>query len=227
MHEVIEPTIGRIVWFWKWGRSWNAPNAQPEAAIVTYVNNSRSVNLTVFNEHGHPRGMTGVELCQPNDSRPASGGFCEWMPYQIGQAKKHGDIKSEGWKKDVVPDSLTAGDAAAEAAQKPNTKRVSLEDMKKRIVREHYYSPPFAPHITVCLLVLDNGYVLDGMSAPADPTNFDAALGRQFAFEGALRKLWPLEGYLLREQSYRRSIADKEFDRAGMPNLKEPDVGGV
>jgi hypothetical protein len=69
------------------------------------------------------------------------------------------------------------------------------------------------------LLLLENGYVLHGMSAPADAANFDAELGKRFSLEDALRKMWPLEGYLLRDKLYRQAIADKEFDGAGYGKL--------
>jgi hypothetical protein len=47
---------------------------------------------------------------------------------------------------------------------------------------------------------LDNGFVLVGKSAPADPGNFNEELGRNFAKDDALRQMWPLEGYLLCEK---------------------------
>ena len=57
--------------------------------------------------------------------------------------------------------------------------------------------------LTLCVLVLDNGFTLVGKSAPASAENFNSALGRKFAYEDALRQLWPLEGYLLRERLWK------------------------
>jgi hypothetical protein len=54
--------------------------------------------------------------------------------------------------------------------------------------------------MTLCVLTMDNGYVVTGQSAPASPENFDTTKGRTFAYEDAIRKLWPLEGYLLRDR---------------------------
>ena len=54
--------------------------------------------------------------------------------------------------------------------------------------------------MTLCVLTMDNGYVITGQSAPASPENFDIDKGRTFAYEDAIRKLWPLEGYLLRDR---------------------------
>jgi Phage protein (N4 Gp49/phage Sf6 gene 66) family len=54
--------------------------------------------------------------------------------------------------------------------------------------------------LTVCILVLENGFTLIGKSAPASPENFNSELGEKFAYEDAMRQLWPLEGYALRNE---------------------------
>src|SRR3546814_10183179 len=54
--------------------------------------------------------------------------------------------------------------------------------------------------MTLCSLVLQNGFAVIGKSAPASPENFDAEKGRLFAYEDAIKQLWPLEGYALRER---------------------------
>src|SRR5262245_53262945 len=53
---------------------------------------------------------------------------------------------------------------------------------------------------TMCFLVMKNGFIVVGHSAPAAPENFDPELGRKLAREHALRQLWPLMGYALRER---------------------------
>jgi len=95
--------------------------------------------------------------------------------------------------------SLEATDAAAAAKQK-TPHRVTLNHMESRIVDEEYIHPELFTHLTICCLLLDNGFVLVGKSAPADPGNFNEELGRQFARDDALRQMWPLEGYLLCER---------------------------
>lgn len=119
----------------------------------------------------------------------------------------------------VVTDALQAGeDLAAKGATAP---RVTLESMKARIVHEYCFTVGAAvqalglPHmggpldiLTICVLTLDNGWTLVGKSAPASAENFDVAKGQTFAFEDALRQLWPLEGYLLRD----RLAAEEESD---------------
>lgn len=53
--------------------------------------------------------------------------------------------------------------------------------------------------LSVCIVVLKNGFVVIGKSAPASEANFDAELGRKFAYEDAVRQIWPLAGFALRE----------------------------
>lgn len=95
--------------------------------------------------------------------------------------------------------SLQATDDTSSAVQK-TPHRVSLASIKDKIETKHIYRPPFEPTMTVCFLKMSNGFIVIGKSAPADPANFDPAVGEQFAFEDAVRQIWPLEGYLLRER---------------------------
>jgi hypothetical protein len=97
--------------------------------------------------------------------------------------------------------SLRVTDDASKAVQKtPN--RVSLDSMLARIVNEEYLHPASIPHMTIAVIVLDNGFALTGVSTPADNVNFDEALGRKFAKEDAIRGMWKLEAYLLRERMW-------------------------
>jgi hypothetical protein len=52
--------------------------------------------------------------------------------------------------------------------------------------------------LTICVLVLKNGFTVTGESACASPENFDAELGRKIARDNARNKIWALEGYQLR-----------------------------
>lgn len=53
--------------------------------------------------------------------------------------------------------------------------------------------------LTLCVLVLKNGFTVTGESACASPENFDPEIGRKIARENAVNKVWMLEGYLLKE----------------------------
>lgn len=87
---MIKPTPGRVVWYWP-GPQDPTPIFKGEAlaASVARVINEREVNLTVSRADGITYGRHSVRLLQEGDKRPAEGPFCEWMPYQVGQAKKH------------------------------------------------------------------------------------------------------------------------------------------
>lgn len=87
----ITPTVGRIVWFYPDEVPMQqAAAGQPLAAIVTHVHSDTMVNLAVFSPAGGTFGVTSVDLYQGEGDRPSEtyGRFCEWMPYQKGQAAK-------------------------------------------------------------------------------------------------------------------------------------------
>jgi hypothetical protein len=93
-------------------------------------------------------------------------------------------------------DSLKIGDA--EAAAVAVAPRVTLDSMEAKIVSEEY--TVIDSVLTICVIKMKNGFYVTGESAPASPANFNAELGRKFAREQAVRKLWGFEGYALRER---------------------------
>lgn len=91
--------------------------------------------------------------------------------------------------------------------------RVSLASMEAKIVSKYEFvaadavillgdreAHPALCLLSVCILVMKNGFTVIGKSAPASPANFNRDLGRKLAYEDAVRQLWPLEGYALRER---------------------------
>jgi hypothetical protein len=106
---MIKPTVGRVVWY----RPYIKPGrlsvlrteaefsdcdnglphlpGEPLPAIVAAVwNGNGTVNLTVFDINGQSHGRQGVFLWQGEEvsGRPLGMRYCEWMPYQKGQAAK-------------------------------------------------------------------------------------------------------------------------------------------
>lgn len=63
-------------------------------------------------------------------------------------------------------------------------------------------SSPSLKLLTICILVLFNGFTVTGESACASPENFDAELGRKIARANAVAKIWPLEGYRLKTKLF-------------------------
>ncbi len=85
---MIQPSLGRVVWFTPYESDTMArDNSGRCAALVTYVHSDRMVNLAVFDGNGNHHPKTSVKLLQEEDERPTSG-FCEWMPFQLGQAQR-------------------------------------------------------------------------------------------------------------------------------------------
>lgn len=86
----IPPTIGRVVWFVPSGSDVEHPDHQPYRADICHVNADGTINIA-YNEHdGSPGVAQNVHLHQEGEGLPDGvGGYCMWMPYQQGQAKKH------------------------------------------------------------------------------------------------------------------------------------------
>lgn len=93
--EMIEPTIGRVVWYHP------KPSAgdpiplfpeQPYVALIAGIAPSGLLNLTVSSHAGYTFAKQGVRLAQdpPEGSWeiPIEQGDAEWMPFQKGQAAK-------------------------------------------------------------------------------------------------------------------------------------------
>lgn len=68
-----------------------------------------------------------------------------------------------------------------------------------------YKYPGALDLLTLCVLVLNNGFTVTGESACASPENFNAEIGKKIARQNAVQKIWMLEGYLLKEKLYLNS----------------------
>jgi hypothetical protein len=106
--------------------------------------------------------------------------------------------------------SLETSDA--EAAKHSVAPRVTLDDIKGAIAYRHDFTASAAlsalraPHspaldvLSICIVVMSNGFSVIGKSAPASPANFDAEFGKSLAFDDCIRQLWPLMGFSLRDR---------------------------
>lgn len=98
------------------------------------------------------------------------------------------------------------------SAAKAVAPRVSLDDIKAAIASEIYFTAGAAARalevpaadgldlLTICILTTSSGFSVIGKSAPASPENFDVEKGQTFAYEDAVKQLWPLMGFALREK---------------------------
>ena len=97
------------------------------------------------------------------------------------------------------PDPLREADDAAKAVQKTRN-RISLDFIESQIADREFLQSRTTPTMTIVVLTMKNGFVVIGKSAPADPLNFDESLGKKFAHDDAIRQLWPLFAFSLRDQ---------------------------
>ena len=125
----------------------------------------------------------------------------------------------------ITHDPVTEQELAARAV----APRVTADALGEEIASEHYFTaregalgeiatgdrgeitpdayeqptdhiPKALGLLTFCVLVLRNGFTLTGTSACASPENFDADVGKRLARADAVRQLWPLLGYQLRDR---------------------------
>ena len=101
-------------------------------------------------------------------------------------------------------------DAAAAAVS--TAPRVTLADIEKNIRHVACFTAgaaasalgmetsPSLDTLTVCILTLQNGFTVIGKRSPASPENFSFELGSRVAREDAVKQVWPLMGYALRER---------------------------
>jgi hypothetical protein len=98
-----------------------------------------------------------------------------------------------------------------EAAAVAKAPRVSLKDIERQINGVHFFTAAAAIglkggghsplHVlTISVIEMTNGFTVVGASAPASPENFDAELGKKLAYEDAIRQLWRLMGFALRDK---------------------------
>lgn len=129
----------------------------------------------------------GIDLAAPNADRS--------VPYRLIR----GDGLLDGGVVRPITDLGVSVEEAPEAPQNSPARRVTAEGIEAKITQEDYIEA-IGGRLTVCVLTLANGFLVTGESACVDSCNYDAALGRKIARANAFEKLWPLEGYLLRDQ---------------------------
>ena len=93
---MIRPTPGRVVWYTPCADD-PTPKFKGEklSAHIARVINDRLVNLLVIRADGITYGRHDVILVQEGDDHPAGGRYCEWMPYQKGQAAKTDALQAQ------------------------------------------------------------------------------------------------------------------------------------
>lgn len=124
--------------------------------------------------------------------------------------------------------------------------RVTPADIEANIASEFYFTAGEAVHgidtvnrapaqvlpeslrlLTICILVTRNGFTVIGHSAPASPDNYRAELGRRYAKENAVRQLWPVMGYALRQRLHEADERCRQVDHCRASDDGMPVRGGL
>ena len=93
--------------------------------------------------------------------------------------------------------------------------KVTLESIHAKVANVAYHRHD---HLTVCIVTMKNGFFVVGKAAPAHPGNFDEGIGQRLAHEDAIRQIWALEGYLLRERLFEEDEWNKELAATAQPS---------
>lgn len=116
---MIPPTIGRMVWYRpnaydKSGTHFQEPPdggdlsaSQPFHAMVVYVWDDRTVNLVGYDHNGYQFVRSKVQLLQDDDAPAEGASFCEWMPFQKDQAKRHEQIPQQEPARLTAPEKIS------------------------------------------------------------------------------------------------------------------------
>lgn len=158
----------------------------------------------------------GLVACVGHDDyivrhNPQVGGY--YVRYEDGYLS-YSPAKAfeEGYS--VKVDAKHVDDASIAAVS--SAPRVTRAELEANIAAEYSFTAdkamgqgvPLMPSLsllTLCVLVLRNGFTVVGQSACASPENFNADIGCCIAREDAIRQVWPLMGYELRSKLHARA----------------------
>lgn len=94
----------------------------------------------------------------------------------------------EDIEKEVIEKGLTAP-------------RITKKRISGLIKSEDFHTFPESS-LTVCCLILENGFTVTGESSFTSPENFNKALGEKISLGRAVDKIYELEAYLLKQRLF-------------------------
>lgn len=165
-----------------------------------------------MSEGGYPlgQGAESIEATAQGYAVQAGDGGKDWIPADIFETNFRGQLNDgadteTAWKAfeagaQHLDDELDQIEKEIRAKGKTGP-RVTAAAIEAKIVRQEFHR--LTDVLTVCVLTMENGFTVTGESACADPANYDEEIGRKIARASAFDKLWPLEGYFLRERLHR------------------------
>lgn len=104
----------------------------------------------------------------------------------------------------VTEDELKARSVAPRVTEEllnDNIACVNFINVGRAIASAEPAQPDHPSHhlLTICVIVLANGFTVTGESACASPENFNEEIGQRIAYANAKEKVWGLMGYALRD----------------------------
>lgn len=84
---------------------------------------------------------------------------------------------------------------------------IADEYLSRRVQVAEYFQIPNTC-ITVCTLHLASGNVVTGESSVSRPESFDAARGREIAYDKAMKRLRDFETFFIVERQYEAGLTD-------------------
>lgn len=78
---------------------------------------------------------------------------------------------------------------------------LTIDDVNKVIKKEQYHHFP-GTTMTVCCLELQNGFTVTGESACVNPDDFNEAVGKRYAREMAVGKVFDCEAYMMKQKHF-------------------------
>lgn len=88
------------------------------------------------------------------------------------------------------------------------------EDLLKSEIKSVTYTVVPGTTVTICHILLKNGFSVSGDEACVDPANFNKELGEKYAYEKAFNNLWPLFGFLTKQRMYEEEMRVERMARA-------------
>ncbi len=100
--------------------------------------------------------------------------------------------------------------------------KITPEYIDSVIDNVRYDLPESDSTLTICIMTLKNGTEIVGKSACCSVDIYDEFIGKQIARADAVRQIWPLEGYLLKERMLYQNGKREPETKAGHED--EPEL---
>jgi hypothetical protein len=98
--------------------------------------------------------------------------------------------------------------------------KLTFADLEDKVTEVRYFK---WDTLTICAVELENGYKVVGVSACADPLEYDESIGAELAYRDAMNQVWSLEGYLLRQDIWDGAYLEEDTPPETCPT-EPPDL---